>query len=47
MFKGEDRQALQTPIDSQTIMLEDTKKPRTALDATGTTIKSEEHFWGP
>ena len=26
-------------------MLEDMKKSRAALDATGTTIKSDEHFW--
>ena len=45
MFTGEDRQALQTLIDNQTIMPEDMKKPRATLDATGTTIKSEEHFW--
>ena len=45
MFEGEDRQGLQTLIDNQTIMSEDIKKPRAALDAIGTTIKSKEHFW--
>ena len=45
MFEGEDRQALQTLIDKNTIMLEDMKKPRAALDAISTMIKSEEYFW--
>ena len=45
MFEGKDRQALQTLIDNRTAMLEDMKKPRAALDAIMTTIKSEEHFW--
>ena len=44
MFEGEDRQALQILIDNHTITPEDMKKPRATLDATGTTIKSEEHF---
>ena len=45
MFESEDRQAVQTLIDDQTIMPEDMKKPRAILDAIVTTIKSEEHFW--
>ena len=45
MFEVKDRQALQTLIDNWTIMPEDMKKPRHALDAIATTIKSEEHFW--
>ena len=44
MFEGENRQALQTLIDNETIMPEDMKKPRATLDAIGTMIKSEEHF---
>ena len=43
--EGENIQALQTLIDNQTIMPEDMKKCRAALDAIVTTIKSEEHFW--
>ena len=45
MFEGDDRQAVQTLTDNQTIMPEDMKKPRATLNATGTMIKSEEHFW--
>ena len=45
MFKGKDRQTVQTLIDNQTIKLEDMKRPTAALDAIVTTIKSEEHFW--
>ena len=45
MFEGEDRHALQTLVDNNTIMPDDMKKPRATLDAISTTIKSEEHFW--
>ena len=45
MFKSEDRQALQSLIDSGVMTAEHMLKPKAALDAIGTTIKSEEHFW--
>ena len=45
MFKGEDCQALQTLIDTDTITPEDQKTPMRFLDAIQTTIKEEEHFW--
>ena len=45
MFKVKDREALQTLIDNVTITEESVKTPHAALDATRTTIKSEEHFW--
>ena len=45
MFEGEDRKALQSLIDSDVMSAECKLKPKAALDATGTTIKSEEHFW--
>ena len=45
MFKGEDRQALQTLTDDGTMTPEDMKTPKAALDAIATTIKLEEHFW--
>ena len=45
MFEGEDRQTLQALIDNSTITSEDMKTPRATLDATVTTIKSEEYFW--
>ena len=45
MFEGEDRKILQSLIDNGTLTLESQKTPRLALDATGATIKSEEHFW--
>ena len=45
MFKGDDRQAPQTLIDNSTILEDNMKTPHTTLDAIGTTIKSEEHFW--
>ena len=45
MFEGEDRKALQSLIDSDVVTPEHMLKPKAALDAIGTTIKSEEHFW--
>ena len=45
MFEGDDRQALQSLIDSGTITEESMKTPQHAIDAVWTTIKSEEHFW--
>ena len=45
MFKGDDRQALQILIDNGTTIEESMKTPCAALDAIGTTIKSDEHFW--
>ena len=45
MFESEDRQAVQTLIDNQTIMPEDIKKPRATLDNIGTIVNSEEQFW--
>ena len=44
MFTGEDRQALQTLIDNNTITLEDQHTPIHALKVIQTTIK-EEHYW--
>ena len=44
MFKGEDREALQSLIDSSVVTAEHMLKPKAALDATGTTFQSEEHF---
>ena len=45
MFKGDDRYALKSLLDNSTIMEESMKMPQHTLDAIGTTIKSEEHFW--
>ena len=45
MFKCEDRKALQSLIDSGVMTAKHMLKPKAALDAIGTTIKSEEHFW--
>ena len=45
MFEGEDRQAIHTLTDKSTITSEDMKTLKAALDATATTIKSEEHIW--
>ena len=45
MFEGEDRKALQSLIHSGVLTTEHMLKPKVALDAIGTTIKSEEHFW--
>ena len=45
MFKGEDRQALQTLIDNNTISPEDQLTPVSALKAIQSCIKDEEHFW--
>ena len=45
MFEGEDRKALQSLIDSGVMTAEHMLKPKAALDAIATTIKSEEHFW--
>ena len=41
----EDRQALQTLIDNNTITPEDQCTPMWALKAIQTTIKEEEHYW--
>ena len=45
MFKGDDREALQTLTDNGTIMEENMKIPCTTPYATSMTIKSEKHFW--
>ena len=45
MFQGEDRQALQSLIDNNTITPEDQKTPLCALKAVQSCIKEEEHFW--
>ena len=45
MFEGEDRKALWSLIDSSVVTAEHMLTPKAALDAIGTTIKSEEHFW--
>ena len=45
MFQGEDRQALQSLIDNNTITPEDQKTPKCALKAIQSCIKEEEHFW--
>ena len=45
MFKGDNRQALQSLIDNGTITEESMKTSQHALDAIETTIKSKEHFW--
>ena len=45
MFQGEDRQALQTLIDNNTITPEDQLTPTHALKAIQSCIKDEEHFW--
>ena len=45
MFEGEDRKALQSLIDSGVVTPKHMLTPKDALDAIGTTIKSEEHFW--
>ena len=45
MFKGKDREALQTLIDNSTITEENMKTPHAALDAIRMSIKAKEHFW--
>ena len=45
MFTGEDREALQTLTDNNTITQEDQCTPIKALKATQTTIKEEEYYW--
>ena len=45
MFQGEDRQALQTLLDNNTITPEDQLFPAHALKAIQTSIKEVEHFW--
>ena len=45
MFTGEDRQALQTMIDNNTITQADQYTPVQVLKAIQTTIKDEEHYW--
>ena len=45
MFTGEDRQALQTMIDNNTITQADQCTPVQVLKAIQTTIKDEEYYW--
>ena len=45
MFTGEDRQALQTLIDNNTITPADQHTTIQALRAIQTAIKAEEHYW--
>ena len=45
MFTGEDRQALQTIIDNNTITQQDQCTAIQALKAIQTTIKDEEDYW--
>ena len=45
MFTGEDRRALQTLIDNDTITEADQRTPRLALKAIQTAIKEGEHYW--
>ena len=45
MFTGEDRQALQTLIDNNTITAADQRTPTLALKAIQTAIKDGEHYW--
>ena len=45
MFQGEDRQALQTPINNNTISPEDQLTPACALKAIQSCIKDEQHCW--
>ena len=44
MYRGEDRQALQTLIDNGTITLKIQQTPKLILHAIQTTIKEDEHF---
>ena len=45
MFRGEDRIALQTLIDNDTITAADKCTPTLALKAIQTALKDEEHYW--
>ena len=45
MFTREDRQALQTMIDNNTITQADQHTPGQALKAINITIREEEHYW--
>ena len=45
MFKGEDSQILQIPLNNNTIAQEDQCTPSKPLQAIQTTIKEDEHFW--
>ena len=45
IFQGNDRQALQTLLDNNTVTAEDQCTPSKALKAIQTTIKDEEHYW--
>ena len=45
MFQGENRQALQTLLDNNTITTEDQLTPTHALSAIQTTIEEDEHVW--
>ena len=45
MFQGDDRQAIQTLLDNNTITPEDQLTPTHALNAMQTTIKEDKHFW--
>ena len=44
MFKGEDKQALQTLLENNTITPEDQLNPSHALNKIQTSLKEEEHF---
>ena len=44
MFEGGDRKALQSLIDSSVVTAEHMLKPKAALDAIETIMKSEEHL---
>ena len=45
MFTGEDRRALKTLVDNDTITEADQRTPRLALKAIQTAIKEGEHYW--
>ena len=45
VFTGDNRQALQTLIDNNTIIPEDQLTPSCALKAIQKTIKEEEYYW--
>ena len=44
-FQGEDRQALQSLLDNNTIITEDQLTTARALKAIQTSVKEDEHFW--
>ena len=45
MFTGQDRQALQTLVENDTITEADQRTPRLALKAIQTALKDGEHYW--